>query len=159
MDRVHHFTETIEPTNAIPSKVFGGFTKACHTLYKFDSKAEKDFATILENDTNSVRKWLRPARAQFTIYWEHNSKRYEPDFVVESADTIYMVEVKAERNTEDADVKEKARAALKYCQGASKFSADNRGKKWTYVLLPHNEVALNRSFEGLMRDYKYRDIE
>ena len=155
-DKVHHYTETIEPTNAIPSKVFGGFTKACHTLYKFDSKAEKDFATILENDT-AVRKWLRPARAQFTIYWDHNSKRYEPDFVVESADTIYMVEVKAERNTEDADVKEKARAALKYCEGATKFSADNRGKKWTYILLPHNEVALNRSFEVLMRDYQFKD--
>ncbi|BBO18778.1 type III restriction enzyme, res subunit [Candidatus Brocadia pituitae] len=40
-DSIHHFTETITPTNAIPNKVFSGFKRACHTLYKFDSKTEK----------------------------------------------------------------------------------------------------------------------
>jgi len=156
-DKVHHHTESIQPTSAIPSKVFGGFTKACHTLYKFDSKAEKDFATILESDKDTVKKWLRPARAQFTIYWDHNSKRYEPDFIVEANDAIYMVEVKAERNTEDTDVQEKARAAVKYCESASQFNAKNRGKKWVYAILPHNQVALNRSFTNLMTEFQYKD--
>lgn len=156
-DKVHHHTESIQPTSAIPSKVFGGFTKACHTLYKFDSKAEKDFATILESDKDTVKKWLRPARAQFTIYWDHNSKRYEPDFIVEASDAIYMVEVKAERNTEDTDVQEKARAAVKYCESASQFNAKNRGKKWVYAILPHNQVALNRSFTNLMTEFQYKD--
>ena len=49
-DSIHHYTETITPTNTIPSKVFSGFKKACHNLYKFDSKTEKDFAIILEQD-------------------------------------------------------------------------------------------------------------
>jgi len=95
-DSVYHYTETITPTNAIPSKVFSGFKKACHNLYKFDSKAEKDFAIILEDDKKDVLKWLRPAISQFAMYWKHNSQRYIPDFVVETADTIYMVEIKAE---------------------------------------------------------------
>lgn len=153
-DKVHHYTENIQPTNTIPSKVFGGFTKACHSLYKFDSKAEKDFATILESDS-AVRKWLRPARAQFAIYWDHNSRRYEPDFVVESNDVIYMVEVKAERNTEDAEVKEKARAAMKYCESATSFNMKNCGKRWVYVILPHNQVLLSNSFQCLMNEFRY----
>jgi len=82
-DTIHHFTDTITPTSAIPSKVFSGFKKACHSLYKFDAKGEKDFAAILEND-KAVVKWLRPAPKQFKIYWDHNARTYEPDFVVET---------------------------------------------------------------------------
>src|SRR3989344_4412660 len=149
-DSVHHYTETITPTNIIPSKVFGGFKKACHNLYKFDSKAEKDFATILENDTD-VLKWLRPADAQFELYWKYNSKRYHPDFVVETADTIFMVEIKAERDIDDAQVQEKAEAGKKYCEAATTFNLANGGKKWTYVLIPHTVVALNMSFRGLCK--------
>jgi len=149
-DSVHHYTETITPTNIIPSKVFGGFKKACHNLYKFDSKAEKDFATILENDTD-VLKWLRPADAQFELYWKYNSKRYHPDFVVETADTIFMVEIKAERDIDDAEVQEKAEAGKKYCEAATIFNLANGGKKWTYVLIPHTVVALNMSFRGLCK--------
>ena len=150
VDSVHHFTETITPTNIIPSKVFGGFKKACHNLYKFDSKAEKDFATILEKDTD-VLKWLRPADAQFELYWKYNSKRYHPDFVVETADNIFMVEIKAERDIDDAEVQEKAEAGKKYCEAATSFNLANGGKKWTYVLIPHTAVALNMSFKGLCK--------
>ena len=150
VDSVHHFTETITPTNIIPSKVFGGFKKACHNLYKFDSKAEKDFATILEKDTD-VLKWLRPADAQFELYWKYNSKRYHPDFVVETADNIFMVEIKAERDIDDAEVQEKAEAGKKYCEAATTFNLANGGKKWTYVLIPHTAIAPNMSLKGLCK--------
>jgi len=149
-DSVHHYTETITPTNIIPSKVFGGFKKACHNLYKFDSKAEKDFATILEKDTD-VLKWLRPADAQFELYWKYNSKRYHPDFVVETADNIFMIEIKAERDIDDTEVQEKAEAGKKYCEAATKFNLANGGKQWVYVLIPHTAVALNMSFKGLCK--------
>ncbi|MBU1800568.1 MAG: DEAD/DEAH box helicase family protein, partial [Bacteroidetes bacterium] len=149
-DSVHHYTETITPTNIIPSKVFGGFKKACHNLYKFDSKAEKDFATILEKDTDVLR-WLRPADSQFELYWKYNSKRYHPDFVVETADTIFMVEIKAERDIDDAEVQEKAEAGKKYCEAATTFNLANGGKKWTYVLIPHTAVAPNMSLKGLCK--------
>lgn len=80
----------------IPKFVFRGFEKACHFEYKFDSKTEQDFAYVLENEVN-VRRWLRPAPNQFRIYWDNNSKRYEPDFVVETTNCIYMIETKAEK--------------------------------------------------------------
>jgi len=155
-DSVHHHSETIQPTNAIPSKVFGGFKRACHNLYKFDSKAEKDLASILEVD-ELVTKWLRPARSQFHIYYAHNSKRYEPDFVVETADTIYMIEVKAEKDMDNADVREKAGAGKIFCDSASTFNLKHKGKKWEYALIPHNVIALSMSFKGLMEKYVYNN--
>ncbi|MFZ6006159.1 MAG: DEAD/DEAH box helicase [Nitrospirota bacterium] len=154
-DSIHHFTDTINPTNAIPTKVFSGFKKACHNLYKFDSKTEKDFAIILEQD-KSVFKWLRPAQNQFHIYWKHNSRRYSPDFVVETADAIYMVETKKEGAIEDADVQEKVQAALQYCKYASEFTTQNGGKPWKYVLIPHNAVQLNMGFEYLAKAYEQK---
>jgi len=151
-DSIHHYTETITPTNAIPSKVFSGFKKACHNLYKFDSKTEKDFAIILEQD-DAVLKWLRPAAKQFRIYWKHNSRQYHPDFVAETPGTIYMIETKKEGDIETADVQEKTQAAILYCRNATAFTTKNGGKPWKYVLVPHNAVMTNMSFETLARKF------
>jgi type III restriction enzyme len=147
-DKIHHFTETIMPTNMVSTKVFGGFKKACHDLYKFDSKAEKDFASILEND-REVLRWLRPAMSQFLLYWKRNSKIYEPDFVVETKDAIFLIEIKAERDIDDAEVREKAEAGKKYCEAATKFNTSNRGKSWKYLILPHTLISPNMSFGQL----------
>jgi len=149
-DKIHHFTETITPTNMISTKVFGGFKKACHNLYKFDSKAEKDFATILEDD-QEVSRWLRPAMSQFLMYWKRNSKRYEPDFVVETEGTIYLIEIKAERDIDDTEVQEKAEAGKKYCEAATRFNIANSGKPWKYILLSHTSILPNMSFKQLSR--------
>ncbi len=149
-DSIYHYTETITPTSAIPTKIFGGFSKACHTLYKFDSKTEKDFATILETDKD-VLKWLRPASNQFYIYWDHNIRQYRPDFVAETADTIYMIETKKEGEMNSDEVQQKSNAALEYCRHATNYTTQNGGKPWKYVLIPHGAVQLNISFEFLTR--------
>jgi type III restriction enzyme len=143
----------ITPTNAIPSKVFCGFKKACHNLYKFDSKTEKDFAIILEQDKDVI-KWLRPAKNQFSIYWGHNLQRYCPDFIVETIDTIYMIETKKEGDIEIADVQEKAKAALYYCKNATDYTIQNGGKPWKYILIPHNVVMGNMGFMNLAVNYE-----
>ena len=154
-DSIHHYTETITPTHAIPGKVFSGFKKACHNLYKFDSKTEKDFAVILEQD-GDVLKWLRPAQKQFKIYWKHNSRQYHPDFVAETKDAIYMIETKKEADIETSDVQEKTAAALLYCKNASDFTTQNGGKPWRYILIPHNAVMFNMSFKKMRREFEVR---
>jgi type III restriction enzyme len=150
-DQIHHYLDTIAPTSLIPTKIFTGFRKSYHDKYKFDSKAEKDFSVILEQD-NDVIKWLRPALNQFIIYWDRQrSKRYIPDFIVETSDAIYMVEIKMSGDINDTEVQEKAIAAKKYCKYASEYNAKNSGKPWMYSLIPHNTVLLNMSFK------KYRN--
>ena len=152
-DAVFYFRDTIMPTSAIPSKVFTGFTKACHDLYKFDSKTEKDFAIILE-DNLIVIKWLRPAWNQFHIYWNHNSQQYRPDFVAETTNGIYMVETKKEGDIESSEVQEKTRSALEYCKHATDYTTVHNGKVWKYVLIPHGAVQVNMTFEFLVRQYE-----
>lgn len=155
-DNIHHYTDTITPTSAIPQKVFSGFKKACHSRYKFDTKGEKDFATILEGDKDVI-KWLRPAPKQFKIYWDRDARTYEPDFVVEVGDKIYLTEIKADNQMEQPDVQEKARAALQYCKHASDHNKKNGGKAWSYLLIPHSEVLPNMGFGFLAakRELKY----
>ena len=134
-----HYQEIVIPTSLIPKYVFRGFQKACHFEYKFDSKAEQDFAFIVENDKN-VLKWLRPAPNQFHILWDNNTKKYEPDFVLETEKAIFMVEIKAEDRLNDDEVVQKMAAAKKYCEYATEFTTQNGGKPWYYLLIPHSAV-------------------
>lgn len=39
---------------------------------------------------------VTPREESIHIYWNHNSRCYEPDFIVEAGDTIYLVETKKE---------------------------------------------------------------
>ena len=96
---------------------------------------------------------MRPAPNQFRIYWDNNSKKYEPDFIVETQDGIYIVETKAESNLQDDDVLQKMTAAKKYCQYASEFTSANSGKKWMYLLVPHSVVNRTISFKFLIAQY------
>lgn len=133
------YRDVIQPTSLIPKFVFLGFEKACHFEYKFDSKTEQDLAFVLEND-HSVIKWLRPASNQFRIYWDNNSKKYEPDFIVETDSAIYMIETKARKDINNPDVMQKKQAAKKYCQYATDYTSKNEGKVWNYLLIPHDVV-------------------
>ena len=143
----------VVPPAVVPKLVFRGFEKACHFEYKFDSKTELDLSFVLENDAN-VLKWLRPAPNQFRMYWDNNSKKYEPDFVVETADAIYMVETKASNELNNDDVLQKTAAALTYCKNATEFTSQNGGKPWQYLLIPHTAVSKTVSFNFLIGNYR-----
>ncbi len=149
-DEIYDLRTPLQPSD-VKSKIFSGFRKAGHTLYKFDSDTERTFAIVLEND-DAVLRWLRPAPRQFNIYWGRGgASKYEPDFIVETVDAIYMCEPKSSRNLEDADVLEKKEAAEEYCRAATKFNAENGGKPWRYRLIPHDGIRLNSSFTYLAK--------
>ncbi|MEZ5032157.1 MAG: DEAD/DEAH box helicase family protein [Saprospiraceae bacterium] len=150
------YRDIVTPTSMIPKYVYRGFEKACHFEYKFDSKAEQDLAFVLENDAY-VSKWLRPAPNQFRIYWDNNSKRYEPDFIVETENTIFMVEVKRSDLTEEESVLSKKASATKYCKLASEFTSTFGGKSWTYLILPHSDIRRSVSWRYLVSTYGQRE--
>ena len=141
--------QTVIAPSHLRKFIFTGYLKSYYAEYKFDSKTEHDFSFVLEND-KKVLRWLRPAREQFSIYWSNGSKRYEPDFIVETTDVIYMVETKAAANVSNEEVLQKKAAAEEYCLHASEFTAENGGKPWKYVLLPHDSVDRTASFEYLI---------
>lgn len=156
-DRIYDYKENIEPVSQIRNKVFGGFVKAYHKLYKFDSKTEKDFATILEQDGDCI-KWLKPALSQFNIYYGRPSKNYTPDFIVETHDYIAMVETKKKDDVESEIVQSKAKAALNYCINATEYNKQIGGKPWKYVLIPHDAVKMNMSFGFLTNSHEVKSL-
>lgn len=147
------YRDVITPVSLVPKYVYTGFEKACHFEYKFDSNSEKDLAYVLENDA-TVKKWLRPASNQFHIYWDNNSKRYEPDFVVETDDAIYMIEPKSKDKMQDADVLQKQEAAKIYCKYASEYNEENNEKPWFYLLVPHDEINRTVNLANLVTKFK-----
>ncbi|MDF2902474.1 MAG: hypothetical protein K0S25_112 [Bacillus sp. (in: firmicutes)] len=150
-DDIYDLHAKLAPSE-VKAKIFKGFKKACHTLYKFDSDTERRFAIVLEND-KEVLKWLRPSAKQFNIYYGAGGvSRYEPDFVVETAKTIYMVETKASNEIGSDVVKEKAVAAQEYCRAVSEWNTKNDGKPWEYAVVSHDGVRLQSSFAYLMKN-------
>ena len=152
---VLHYKEDVKPVRNLPRYLFNGFAKSYHMEYQFDSKPEKDFAALLERD-KTVLKWLRPAPTQFYIYWQRNARRYQPDFVVETETAIYLVEVKRDDQIETEEVRQKAEAALLYCQKASDYTARNDGKPWRYLLIPGSEMLPNTTYDYLVKRFEQK---
>jgi type III restriction enzyme len=132
--------------------VFGGFQRCLYPVQKFDSEAERVLAVILDRD---AEKWFKPAKGQFQIFYKHGAAplEYQPDFVAETKDAIFMLEPKASNQMEDVIVLAKKEAAIKWCKNASDYAAANGGKPWRYVLIPHTAIAVNMTVDGLAGQY------
>ena len=100
-------------------------------------------------------KWFKPARSQFQIFYKSGSEQneYQPDFVAETEDAIYMLEAKSRRDMEDAAVLAKKDAAVRWCQHAQDHNLKYGGKPWKYLLIPHDAIAENMSIKGLAAQF------
>jgi type III restriction enzyme len=80
---------------------------------------------------------------------------YYPDFLVKTKEKMYLVETKADKDMDSPVVGRKARAAIGWCEAASRTSppADlDQPKDWEYILLSERTYRLNRSvgFDGVL---------
>ena len=143
------YRDVITPASFVNKYIFTGFVKSYYTECKFDSSTEQNFAFVLEND-NLVLRWIRPTAKQFNIYWLNGTKNYEPDFVVETEQCIYMIETKRADELEKDSVIAKKEAAQQYCKRASAYTTENGGKPWKYVIVAHDNVSRTVSFEYII---------
>jgi type III restriction enzyme len=132
--------------------LFGGFNRCLYPSQKFQSDSERKLAVILERE---ALKWFKPAKGQFQIYykWGADNPEYQPDFVAETGDRIFMLEPKASNQMTDGEVLAKKEVAVRWCQQASAHARSYGGKPWTYVLIPHDAIAENMTLEGLANQY------
>lgn len=133
--------------------LFGGFKRCLYPVQKFDSDSERQLAVILDRD---AEKWFKPARGQFQIYYRSGSaeQEYQPDFVAETADCIYMLEPKARIQLDASEVIAKKEAAVSWCRNASNHAKTYGGKQWTYLLIPHDLISENMTLEGLAKSHR-----
>ena len=137
----------------IKGVLFTGIKKGVFSEAKFDSKdGELTLARVLETDPNVIN-WLRPAPNEFDITY-NRGHRYEPDFVVETADMIYLVEVKGEDKLKDPDVIAKKERGIQYCKTASSWCKANGYKEWRYLFIPAGQISRNSSFAQLAERFK-----
>jgi type III restriction enzyme len=80
----------------------------------------------------------------------YRGRYYSPDFIVQTTDMKYIVEVKARGELEpgiDTEVKEKALAAIRWCQIASTVKI---GLKWEYKLIPDDVIKPTHDFKFIL---------
>jgi type III restriction enzyme len=148
---VRSFKQAVSPLSETKRAVFGGFTKCCSTVQKFDSDPERRFAVLID-DEHSVEKWLKPGRAQFQIDYR-SGENYEPDFVIETTTQKLICEIKARKEMDDDIVQAKAKAATKWCKTANLHAAPDGGKRWLYALIPDDQVIGSSTLEGFVAKF------
>ncbi|MEC5128370.1 DEAD/DEAH box helicase family protein [Verrucomicrobiales bacterium BCK34] len=137
--------------------VYTGFSKCLYPFQKFDSDAERRFAEILEG-SHGAEKWFKPASGQFSVYYRIGSqseRSYEPDFVVETSECKYLVEVKREDQTNNEEVLAKAEAGAAFCEQATAHAATVGATPWAYLLIPDTVIQSNMSLVGLAEKYSH----
>jgi type III restriction enzyme len=149
--RVRDFKQAVAPLSDTRKHVFGGFSKCCYTLQKFDTDPERRLAVVVEADP-STEKWIKPGRNQFRIDYR-SGEAYEPDFVVETKTNMLICEVKAQNELDDASVKAKAAAATKWCKTATEHAPGGGTKPWVYLLIPDDQIRANSTLDGLVAKY------
>lgn len=140
-------------TEDIRNVLFTGIQKGVFSEAKFDSKdGELTLARVMETDSDVIN-WLRPHPREFNITYNHG-RAYEPDFVVETEDIIYLVEVKGEDKLNDPDVIAKKERGIQYCAVASRWGKANGYKEWRYLFIPAGQIRSNSSFAQLAERFK-----
>ena len=130
----------------IKNYLFEGYRKSYYPVNSFDSDDERRFAVVLEDDEDVVR-FIKPPLNQLGLFYRAG-KQYNPDFLVETKNCKYMVEVKAANQVNNEDVQEKARAGVKWCECASKVDAD--GKEWKYRLVSGEDIIIGNTLKSIL---------
>ena len=139
----------------VPKQLYNDMKKALHPIYKFDSEPERKFAIVCEASPEVI-KWLRPAPKQFNLMYGNN-QRYEPDFVVETNDTMYLVEIKGEDKINAEENLQKKARAIRYCELANIYCEQHSLKYWKYLYIPSKQVQTNSSFTMLAQRFEAKE--
>jgi type III restriction enzyme len=149
-----NFRVPVEDRLMIKGMLFGGFKKCLYAVQKFDSDSERRFAVVLENDAD-VLKWFKPAKGDLQIH-SQNDAEYEPDFVVETKAAKFLCEPKRADDLQDEVVVAKAGAAAVWCDYATQHAKAQGAKPWSYLLIPQDVIADNKTPKGLAAAYIYK---
>jgi type III restriction enzyme len=146
------FRIPVEQKSTIRELIFNGFEKSLYMEVVFDSDSERRFTIILEQAAH-VKKWLKANDGEIRSIFYHKDDRYHPDFVVETEDAMYLCEIKRRVDIDTPIVQQKKMAAVEWCKEAGHLASQHQKKPWSYLLIPHDEVQINMTFEALTAKY------
>lgn len=132
-----------------PSVAYVGWAKSLYEQVRFHSTPERDFALVVDADGNGVQFWVRLHRNDLPIAWvDGKTRNYNPDFLVVEVPSraggkrmrpCWLVEVKSDRNFDDADVVAKHEAAASW---AARANADPRSgdERWDVLRVSETHI-------------------
>ena len=115
------------------------YRKTIYTRTAFPSHGgglEHAFMDYLDNDSE-VKRWIKISETRHRFasiaYMREDGlmATYHPDFLVQTAEGIYLVETKGDDRMRDRNVARKRQAAVEWCAKVSSVQAC----KWEYILL------------------------
>lgn len=122
-------TKTIYERLPYPSNK-GGFEKALLEYADADSKVE----AIMK-----VNEYFHNFANVTYIRMDGFLSLYYPDFMVKTADKIYFIETKSDKDLNDPNVKQKQLATLDFLSRINKLNEEDRmNRVWEYILLGEN---------------------
>lgn len=150
-----NFRKTIANKSEIKKYVFTGYKKSYYNINAFDSDTERLFSVILEDDKDVIR-WIKPPLNQLGLFWQAG-QQYNPDFLVETPTTKYMIEVKAKNEVNNPDVVGKAKEGIKWCKYASIVDFDK--KPWEYKLITDEVISVGNTLKYILGISEKIDVE
>lgn len=141
-----NYRKAIANKSEIKKYVFNGYKKSYYNTNAFDSDPERLFAVILEDD-NEVIRWIKPPLNQLGLFWQAG-QQYNPDFLVETSTTKYMIEVKAKNEVKNPEVVGKAKEGIKWCKYASLVDFDK--KAWEYKLIADDIISSGNTLKYIL---------
>ena len=122
--------------------------KTIYTRTAFPSHGgglEKAFMEFADAD-GEVERWIKISETRHRFasitYMRTDGllATYHPDFLVGTADRLYMIETKGADKVKDPNVQQKRRAAVEWCEKINQLPPKQRGdKQWEYVLIGEND--------------------
>ena len=141
-----NFRKTIANKSEIKKYVFTGYKKSYYNINAFDSDTERLVSVILEDDKDVIR-WIKPPLNQLGLFWQAG-QQYNPDFLVETPTTKYMIEIKAKNEVNNPDVVGKAKEGIKWCKYASIVDFDK--KPWEYKLITDEVISVGNTLKYIL---------
>ena len=102
---------------------------------------EKDFMEYADNDSKveammKVDEYYHNFASLTYVRNDGFLSLYSPDFVVKTADKVYVIEIKSDKDLNDPNVKQKQLATLDWIKRVNKLNTENRmNREWQYILL------------------------
>ncbi len=124
---------------------------------------EKKFIAEVLNVSGEVEAFLKLQERKHDLNISYRdqygiTRPYYPDFIVKTAERMFIVETKAEEEIQKAEsdannpIVLKARAAQSWCKTASKVSVESQPTQWEYLVMSDKDARENSQlgFEGLV---------
>lgn len=119
------------------STAYAGWDRSLYGTDWFDSSTERAFATTVD-PADGVTVWVRLLTKDLPILWSSEGRDYNADFVVVEDATNWIIEVKADKDVNTAEVQAKRKAAQRWMNYVN--ASDEVTGTWKYLLVSETDL-------------------